>query len=69
MPKTPCKDKPPFKHTTALKTAGKAKKRISSVTTPKTSSDDEQALLVIPDPLAGCTVYTFAGAKFPKLGM
>ena len=69
MPKTPCMAKPPLKHTTALKTAGKAKKRISSVTTPKASSDDEQALLVIPDPLAGCTVHTFAGAKFPKLGM
>ena len=70
--KKPCKANPFFKHTAALTIAGKSKKskkRKQSVDAkpPKACTDVTQALLVIPDPLAGCVVHNFAGgAKLPS---
>jgi hypothetical protein len=56
-----------FKHTTALSLAGKSKKRKTIDAKPTTASTAKQALLVMPDPLAGCVVHTFAGgAKLPS---
>jgi hypothetical protein len=63
VPKTPRTAKPLFKHTTALKIVGNAKKRKSSVAAkPEACINDKQALLVMPDPLAGCVVHNFPGA-------
>ena len=56
-----------FKHTTALSLAGKSKKRKTVDAKPPKASTAKQALLVMPDPLAGCVVHTFAGgAKLPS---
>jgi hypothetical protein len=60
-----------FKHTTALSIAGKSKKRKTVDAKPPkactTKSFSKQALLVMPDPLAGCVLHTFAGgAKLPS---
>jgi hypothetical protein len=56
-----------FKHTTALSLAGNSKKRKTIDAKPTTASTAKQALLVMPDPLAGCVVHTFAGgAKLPS---
>jgi hypothetical protein len=57
-----------FKHTTALSLAGKSKKKRKTVDAkPPKASTAKQALLVMPDPLAGCVVHTFAGgAKLPS---
>ncbi len=56
-----------FKHTTALSLAGKSKKRKTVDAKPTKASTAKQALLVMPDPLTGCVVHTFAGgAKLPS---
>jgi hypothetical protein len=65
--KPPRKAEPIFKHTTALKIAGKTKKRKpSDAAKPKARTKDERALLVMPDSLVGCVVHKFAGTKLPS---
>jgi hypothetical protein len=56
-----------FKHTSALSIAGNSKKRKTVDAKPTKACTAKQALLVMPDPLAGCVVHTFAGgAKLPS---